>query len=659
MSITSIQLSYGIADNPYVAFDSSGNGVSRVFDLVWDFHALNHNNRTVSFKCVDEKYRQDIQAYIFAIMHWQKESSSSGSHVPVSSIISLRVCLAILAKRWGKSDFSLLSNEREWSEFTKKLSGVGRKTLCSQLASAINKMHKAGLLSRYVYKRDYIKWANSDRGNGQAIAIPEAIYGTILKTVVEFVETYHPYRHQISAAMNKLYTYQNKMHDAKLKELGVSVLTPSQHSSLNSKMSNETRYWPELKAIPNFSFHRGGAWLKTLLKMCFTCVGLFTAARKEEPLSMNKKSYDDSLNSIPRVSGFTTKGNNGEKILTTWNTAPIAKMALELAFDATQAARKYWLNILDHNYRKGLLSKDKYNSMLQDLKSAYVSSAIPYNCETIAHKVSLRVNFLSKGGLNLKAFNINATAEDVKEFDILNPDRAGTLKIGSSLPRLSPHDLRRSFVVFMVKKRLGNVLTVKYQLKHRNTNMSNWYANYSDLARTNQLLMDTSLMSEFDAAFEASTLDVWDEIYNESNVLSGAEGKRIAKEKAERLRQGEKTFMSRSELLSLIRTGEKSIVLLPTGCYCTNRNCERLCSLIDIVSTPCEHSVITDKAASRLSRERNNLIASFRAINDMADCANDLILEAKKKKIKSIEPTLTEHKIPFDSFDDVIKTERQ
>ncbi|MBF4405612.1 hypothetical protein EAY15_20810, partial [Vibrio anguillarum] len=137
--------------------------------------------------------------------------------------------------------------------------------------------------------------------------------------------------------------------------------------------------------------------------------------------------------------------------------------------------------------------------------------------------------------------------------------------------------------VFMAKKRLGNALTVKYQLKHRNTNMSNWYANYCELARTNQLLMDARLMSEFDVAIEASTVDAWDEIYNVSDTLSGAEGERIAQNKAERLAQGEEIVMSRNELLSLVRAGEKSIVLLPTGGYCTNRNCERLCSLTDIV----------------------------------------------------------------------------
>lgn len=454
------------------------------------------------------------------------------------------------------------------------------------------------------------------------------------------------------------------MLNAELKALDVSTLNERQMKTLRMRMSRKISKWPERKVIPNFSFYRRGNWLGILLRMCFICVGLFSAARKEELLSMNKESYDDTLAAVPKVSAFSTKGNKGEKIYTTWNTAPVVKLALELAFDATQAARKYSLERLDDGYQNGQLTLDQYNAKKQDLESAFISPDIPYDSDVLMNKISLKYKVDgADDALNMKEFNITATAEDVDEFDLLNPERAGSLKVGGGLPRLSPHDLRRSFVVFMVKNRLGNALTVKYQLKHRNINMSNWYANYSELARTNQLLMDTKLMSEFDEAIESSAVDAWDDIYNVSDTLSGAEGERIAKERpellaknrAERLAQGEEIVMSRSELLALVRSGDKSIVLLPTGGYCTNRNCERLCSLMDIVEAPCEHKVVTDRAAKRLSRERDNLIASFRAINDMGDYANKLILDARKKKIQSIEPTLVKHSIPFDSFNDDIK----
>lgn len=656
MSEKLIQFRQDVAENPYVTFDSGGEGVSRVFDIDWDFHALNQNEKNISFGNINEKYRQDIQSYLYALMQWQKKNSNAGSHGTVRSLRRVRYSLNTIATRWGKSDFSLLSSEREWKKCAKKLEGVGVEGTCQHIASGINSLHKAGLVKRYVHKREYIKWVNPDAGEGQAIAFPEAIHVSILKTVVEFVETYHPYRHQISAAMEKLYIYQDEMFNAELNALGVNALNERQMRSLSLRMSRITSKWPERQAIPNFSFHRRGNWLGTLLRMCFICVGLFSAARKEELLSMNKESYDDKLAAAPKVSGFSTKGNKGEKIYTTWNTAPIAKLALELAFDATQAARKYSLERLDDGYQNGQLTQDQYNANRQELESAFISSDIPYDSEVLVNKSSLKYKVHgAEDALNMKEFNITATAEDVDEFDLLNPERAGSLKVGGGLPKLSPHDLRRSFVVFMVKNRLGNALTVKYQLKHRNINMSNWYANYSELARTNQLLMDTQLMSEFNEAIESSAVDAWDEIYNVSDTLSGAEGERIARNKAERLAQGEEIVMSRSDLVALVRSGDISIVLLPTGGYCTNRNCERLCSLMDIVEAPCEHKVVTDKAAKRLSRERDNLIASFRAINDMGDYANELILDARKKKIQSIEPTLVKHSIPFDSFNDDIK----
>ncbi|KPM90519.1 hypothetical protein P3472_18500 [Vibrio parahaemolyticus] len=656
MSEKLIELRQELAENPYVTFDSEKNGVSSVFDVVWDFNALNQNKRIISFKHIDEKYRHDIQSYLYALIQYQKETSSSDSHAAVSTLINIRNKLNALATRWGKSDFSLLSSEQEWKKCTKALYGVGGEDSCRHIVSTINALNKAGLVTRYVHKREYVQWIQPDSGEGQAIAFPEAIHVSILKTVVEFVETYHPYRHQISEAMEKLYTYQDERFNAELKALGVSALNERQVATFITRMSRITSKWPERQGIPNFSFHRRGAWLGKVLRMCFICVDLFSAARKEELLSMNKESYDDTLAAVPKVSGFSTKGNKGEKIYTTWNTAPIAKLALELAYDATQAARKYSLERLDDCYQHGQLTQDQYNAKRQDLESAFISPEIPYDSESFINKASLKYKIDGAGdALNMKEFSITATAEDVDEFDLLNPDRVGSLKVGGGLPRLSPHDLRRSFVVFMVKNRLGNALTVKYQLKHRNINMSNWYANYSELARTNQLLMDTALMSEFDEAIESSAVDAWDEIYNVSDTLSGAEGERIAQNKAERLAQGEEIVMSRSELLALVRSGEKSIVLLPTGGYCTNRNCERLCSLMDIVEAPCKHKVITDKAAKRLSRERDNLIASFRVINDMGDYANELILDARKKKIQSIEPTLVKHNIPFDNFNDDIK----
>lgn len=648
-------------ENPYVTFNSDGEGVSRVFDLNWDFSASLQNKANISFQYIDEKYRQDIQSSLYLVMQWQKKNSPDGTHDSVNTLIDYRVKLNVLATRWGSSNFHLLSKDRDWKRCSSRLKGYASESTCRSLASTINALNKAGLIKRYVDKKVWLTWVKKGaEKQGQAIALPEAIHIDILKQVVDFVESYHPYRHQISEFMAKVYAYQSEMMDAELKRLSVSQvadLTEQQVRAFSAKTSRRIHKWEEYRAIPNLQLDRKGSWLGRILKMCFICVGLFSAARHQELLSMNKDSYDETPSGISTILGFTTKGEGGEKIYTTWNTAPIAKLALELAFDATQATREYSLEQIKQAYQKGQLTQDQYDYKAQELSSAFIAVYIPYCKEQLQMRKSFKYDLNGDGvfTLNLREFGIRATDEDVDEFDHLNPDWAGSLKRNGGLPRLAPHDLRRSFVVFMVKNRLGNTLTVKYQLKHSNVNMSKWYSNYSELARANQLLMDTQLMDEFNEAIENSTVDAWDDIYNISKNLSGPEGERIAANNSQRLAQGEEVIMSRSDLLALVRSGDKSIVLLPTGGYCTNRNCERLCSLMDIVEAPCKHNVMTDKAAKRLSRERDNLIASFRAINDMGDYANELILDARKKKIQSIEPTLVKHNIPFDSFNDDIK----
>lgn len=258
MSEQLIQLRQELAENPYVTFDSDGKGVSRTFDLDWDFYALNQNKKNISFEWINEKYRHDIQSYLYALIQWQKKNSNSDSHAAVNTLTGYRNKLNSLAIRWGKSDFRLLSNEREWKKCTKALHGVGGESTCKRIASGINALNKAGLVTRYVHKREYIKWVNPGGNEGQAIAFPEAIHVSILKTVVEFVETYHPYRHQISKAMEKLYVYQDQMYNTELKTLGVSGLTERQRETLIVRMSRTTSKWSERKAIPDFSFHRRG-----------------------------------------------------------------------------------------------------------------------------------------------------------------------------------------------------------------------------------------------------------------------------------------------------------------------------------------------------------------------------------------------------------------
>ena len=231
------------------------------------------------------------------------------------------------------------------------------------------------------------------------------------------------------------------------------------------------------------------------------------------------------------------------------------------------------------------------------------------------------------------------------------------MKIGGSLPKLSLHDLRRSFAVFMIRSRLGNLQTIKYQLKHKNINMSDWYANNAELARIEDLLIDNDLMNEVNTAMQTLAVEAFDDIYNGSENLSGGGCHSVIKEKEKALGRGETIVLSRNELESLVQNGTKSIVLLPTGGYCTNSSCERLCSIesFSAENKPCIHLIVTDKGAKQMAAQRKRLIEAFECMNEMDDYAYSRILVGYSVKIRHIEHTLKAHKINFDPFIDSIK----
>ncbi|WP_341849000.1 hypothetical protein [Vibrio parahaemolyticus] len=171
-----------VSDNPYVTFDSEGKGVSRVFDLSWNFSSLNQNQVEVSFKNTNPVHRKNIQSYIYAVMDWQIKDSPSNSHSAVSTIDRYRSNLVVVSERLGSSDFATLSNEHVWNKFMKKIKGYGSESGCKVIASTINVLNKVNLIDRFVTRAEYCKWIKpGSKGQGQAIAIPESIYANFLK----------------------------------------------------------------------------------------------------------------------------------------------------------------------------------------------------------------------------------------------------------------------------------------------------------------------------------------------------------------------------------------------------------------------------------------------------------------------------------------------
>jgi hypothetical protein len=654
MSNTLMRLAEDYADHDFISFDTDGVGVSRVTDEVWDFTALGQTNKYVRFTAVsDPVHRANVQKYM-AAFHEHIKKESMFRDASVAKLFDSSKILIIFVKQCNVSDLALLSDDRAWRNFKTDINGRYSFGTLGQIASAINCFNDAGLCERRFPKSEFSPLANSSAGPAlQAIAIPSAMHSKLLQELVSTVETYHTHRYDISKSMVEFMRIWREENERLKSEKGVSVLSESQESLLNNRVRKHARELVGSYNIPNFDVSINGSWVGSLAGKCFMVVGLFSGARMTEILSMTPDSYE-VVGGVDILKGTTSKGNLGRPVTKAWVSHPIAFKALELAHEIVQYARDEHTIALDKKYAEKIYSTDKYEGLKKELAKTFITPGL------YEHLIeNERIGYISTGIRNKikpEVFDLCASEDDIREFDLLNPSRSGDLILGGTLPKLSPHDLRRSFAVFMVRHRLGNLQSIKRQYGHKNLQMSGWYANNADLARMEDLLLDSELMEVCDEALENAAVDALDEIYNGSAVLSGRQGERISKDKEDALRRGEQMYLSRSELLAFVRGGEKPLVMLPTGAYCTNSSCERLCTIgyFNTDKKPCEHQVITDRSAKIQGKERLNLIESFRGMNELNDYALSSILAGMKQKILYIEQTLKTHTIEFESFTDRI-----
>jgi len=639
--------------NDFVSFNKQGIGVSRRYDDKWDFTSLGQVVKCISFTSIDEVHRANVQDVMSKILNDRKDKSLSDSFA-VSTLDNTLSSLKSVVRYWGNSDFSLLSHDREWSKLKSKIKGRYSRLTLRQIGIALNQLVTLGVIDeQYFSEEDCKSLADPNAVSKQHIGLPVNIHAKILTQVYGTVEKYHPHRHVISELMKKGFEQLDIERKIEL-DKGVH-----EESSRNFRKNVDQRTFSFINrlgrenGIPDFKYRLDGYWLKKLMTDCAMCVVFFSGVRKSELLKASSSSYKVGPTDIPILELMHSKPNGGIPIKTIWQTDPIAKKALELAFDSSDFARKFFLEQIDSQLSNGQISLDQHESNKKELNCAFIKTSL---AERSIGRVVESYLMPFEDGFVLERFGIEATKDDVEEFDLLNPDREGEVQFGGSLPKLSLHDLRRSFAVFLVRNKLGNHLTVKFQLKHKNLQMSKWYANYAELARDRSNLLDGNLFDEINRTIEDACVDALDDIYNHSTELSGVEGERISKNKFEKLQKGEQIYLSREELRGLLRKGKKSVVILPTGGYCTSPRCERLCS-IGVIP---EHKkdcglVTTDKGAKRLARERSGLIKAFRDMNNLNDSAFSTLLSGHKKKILLMEKTLERHNISFERFTDKIK----
>jgi len=655
MSIARNGISFSRDENPFISYHSDGSGQSRIFDIVWDFSTLGQFTHKISFKSIGVTHRKVVQSLVAQMIEYTKDKSDSG-HFSVSTVNSYKKSLSRIINIWGKSDFSLLDNDQDWEAFRDLFKDRYSESSINILRSLLSFLHKLGVMSRYVTVKDFELLARKDGSPKQAVALPQQMHAQMLFVAVELVETHHAYRHEISNCMAAFWAMRERELLKAVRESGGDLSLKELKPKVNQITAIKSKQIARPLALKSMRLDSHATFVSKLVSCCFLVVAAFSGARKMELSLMNPDSYHES-NGIPYISGFLSKSNEGIPVTVVWQTHSIVKKALELAYEATEYVRSAHKVRLEFQLAQQKIHIDTYKRLMSELGSSFIQASMRYaeNLEQV--KESFLITKVGGNLFDVYDFLKPATEDEVHDFNVLNPTRIGELEVCGYPLKFSSHDIRRSFAVFIVRNGLGNTLTVKEQLKHKNLNMANYYAQNAELARIQGLVLDEELLGVLDVASEGAIIDALDDIYNGSEFLSGLEGERIMAAKEDALRKGEKIYMSRSQLHALVKFGDKAIVMLPSGAYCTNPTCDRLCAIsyFNSEDKPCEHEVVTTRGAKMRANERIKLIKAFSEMNEMNDYALFRILVGMKEKIIFIESTLRKHNLGFKPFDDKIK----
>ncbi|EMN7269073.1 hypothetical protein WB881_003692 [Vibrio parahaemolyticus] len=623
---------------------------------VWDFSPSHtggvRNGLTVSFRSTKPEHVNGIQDALYKIYYHYKNKNSARLSVGYMDI--LKTGLQHVADCLGGTGWRNLENNRELKSFLRQLK---QKKLSSSsigcILNSLNKLTECGELNVYIDSKALRKCASGNDPK-QHVAIPHRLYQRILSRALEVVETYHPYRHDISNVMSEVYEVKRRIEsgerlttDGRGNGRDELSMSPAAISLRIKRAINSIAY-----DIPDFDVRLDGTALSDILASCLIVTQGFSGVRIGEAASLNANSADEvTVNSrkVTVLTGETTKGNNAKPKTVTWQSHPVAKVALELAYDMMAANRAFYQKGVDEKERQGE-TKENIKHMRRQLESAFLVTQATRQTSN---------NYIFNPWSALKKFIKNldykATTEDVEEFNMLNPTRDGELKVGGTYSGLSSHDFRRTFAVFFVRYGFGTASGIKFQFKHENINMSGYYANNAELAQMNDLLMDEDILEELKEAGIDLGVDIFDEIFNQSEHLSGAKGEEIMQDRMKKLEAGESIFMTREEIEENLRRGNFHIMQLPSGAYCTNGSCDRVCGTLSFRAEikECEHKVVSDKGAKVIAKQRDRLIAKFTNLNT-GDPLKSSILTGLKQKIQVEELTLKAHEIPYQPFNDDI-----
>ncbi|PMM20118.1 hypothetical protein [Vibrio lentus] len=620
----------------------------------WDFstsHIIGiSQSLKIRFEATNPKYVKGIQDALYKIYHHSKEEETLP--LSVSSMSSLKAGLQRVADCLEGTKWTDLSDRRKWKSFTRRLKKQqNSKGALNAVLTALNKLTIIGVMTSYIDAAEVWKCASS-KPTRQHVAMPHMLYQHLMSNALRIVEKYHEHRHEISRVLGEAYDIKKRIKNGE-RIIGMPITRKNismTDDAIEKRIRNAIKRIPH--GIPDFEVDLMGSGLAEISTSCLIVIQGFSGVRIGEALSFNKRSVKQKTvngKSVVLLEGQTTKGYNSKPKTVTWQSHPVAEAALDLAYDMMESTRSLYHKEVDEREAQGE-TPNKIKHMRRQLKSAF----LVVNAST-QRSDNYLISIIQHMRKFINSLNYSATQEDVDEFDMLNPTREGELEVGNTYEELSSHDFRRTFAVFFVRYGFGTASGIKFQYKHQNINMADYYTNNAVLAKMNDILMDDEMLMGLKEVEIDIGIDEYDDIINRSVHLSGARGEKIMQDRIKALESGGSIIMTRAEIEDNIRNGNLHIIQLPSGAYCTNASCDRVCGTQPFRAEikECEHKVVTDKGAKIIAKQRDRLIAKFTALNT-GDPLKSSILAGLKQKIQVEELTLNRHEIPYTQFKDEI-----
>ena len=597
-----------------ISYDSKNQPYSRYLDDDW---VLLDKDITINFNQLSGEFKKTIKNIIYNLIN-KKSLRSLKSHLRnlMNSASTFENLIKMsLGKNYGDLDNPQIYNSVIYNA---QAQGLRYKTW-KNLLLLIPVLKSEGFISRDIGKADDLAkyLAGNTKYSKQTMAIPEKIASVYFSEAIRVVELFHDDRQIIS----------------KLYGIFISEINKTSRSEIHIEAAARKVY-KKFDKYTHIELDHTGSWLSGIRGACYTVIAAFTGCRDGEIRSLNLTSYEEKKYAgmlIPILKGIDTKPNiGGARRAVSWVTIPAAKKAIELLWDSYQFARVFWAEKV-----KDLSHPDEKKRYLKNVNALLVN----FPAQTAINPKAGRGVIDNSLRIFAYSANYDATLEDVKEFDLINPSRQGELKVGRVLiPH--PHAFRRTFAVYLVRNKLASLLDLKYQFKHMNIAMTSWYSNQAHVASYFDMMMDNGLQNEILGENNSYITDTLYYVYNEAETLAGPEGKRIL---GLRAKSTSAIYLNREEIAQQVKEGRLSIIEHPTG-HCTNPRCDRVCDM-----TICQYKLVTKEKAFELVQIRERLIDKFSSMSD-AKVNQPNILSKLYFEIRSIEKSLEEHSILHAKF---------